>query len=341
MHTIVYIYNSIFTQLVADSAIIGTRRNDKSYMTKLEQFIFNTALFRKLAFVSKRIILPGFEGVSLYEVGRFFYLEMGNLNMNDRCSAVTYSFLTALPPTLLFLFALIPYLPLHDVEPTILNTIRLVTPNLETYNSVSRIILDFMHKEQHGLLSFSLLLAFFFSSNGMMGLMRYFDRDLKVYVQRSGLQRRWAALKLTFMLISVVLLSIAVLIIQSEMVNELILIIFGNVLMVKIFSLLIIVGIIFCAISFIYIYGPSLTHRFKFFSPGSVLATMICVLSSAVFFFMVNNFINYSKVYGSIGTLIAFFVWIRLNTQIILLGFELNVSILMGKIHSERPLVDK
>ena len=84
-------------------------------------------------------------------------------------------------------------------------------------------------------------------------------------------------------------------------------------------------------ISLIYTYGPSLVHKFSFVSPGSVFATVLSVITTVVFFFLVNNFINYNKVYGSIGTLMAFMVWVWLNTMVILLGFELNVSILLGK----------
>jgi membrane protein len=50
------------------------------------------------------------------------------------------------------------------------------------------------------------------------------------------------------------------------------------------------------------------------------------------FYYAANNFLNYNKVYGSIGTIIAFMVWIWLNTMVILIGFELNVSIVLGKI---------
>lgn len=299
----------------------------------MKQFILQIPLIQNILNLCKRIVLPGFEGVSIYDAGRFFIENMNNMNLSDRCAAVTYNFLTALGPTLLFLFALIPYLPLNNVETTILATLKLIIPNKETYNSISSVIQDFLHKEQRSLLSFSLLLTLFFSSNGMMALMRYFDREQKVYVARNAFQRRWAAIKLTIMLIGVVLLSIVAIIIQSETINELLLRLFGNLIVVKISSLLFLFFIIFCAISFIYIYGPSLSHRFKFVSAGAVFASVICVASSGIFFYAVNHFINYSKVYGSIGTLIAFFVWLSINTRIIMLGYDLNVSILMGKIH--------
>lgn len=258
---------------------------------------------------------------------------MNNFNLDDRCSAVTFNFLTALPSTLLFFFTLIPYLPLQDVQITILTTLKIILPNKETYASISSVLNDFLNKEQRSLLSFSLLLTLFFSSNGMMGLMRYFDKDEKVYVVRSGFKRRITAIKLTIMLISVVMLSIALVILQTEVLNDLLLIVFGKIMIVKIFSFILLFAVIFSAISIVYIYGPSLSHRFKFISAGAVFASIISVLATAIFFYAVNNFINYSKVYGSIGTLIAFFAWLSLTTRIIMLGYDLNVSILMGKIH--------
>lgn len=297
--------------------------------------ILGLPVIQRLLNLSKRIILPGFQGVSLYDAGSFFIENMNRINLDDRCAAVTYNFLTALGPTLLFLFTLIPYLPLNNVQITILTTLKLIIPNKETYDSVSHVLNDFLNKEQRSLLSFSLLLTLFFSSNGMMGLMRYFDKDEKVYVVRNNFQRRWAAIKLTVMLMTVVLISIVVIILQTEMVNSILEQIFGNLLAIKLFSLLILFFIIYSSISFIYIYGPSLTHRIRFISVGAVFASVLCVLSSAIFFYAVNNFLNYNKVYGSIGTLIAFFVWLSINTRIIMLGHDLNVSILMGKTHKK------
>lgn len=304
-------------------------------MPGLKHNFLNSPLVRRFLRWSQHAVLPGFSGVSLYDTGRFFFRSMSNISLNERSAAVTYSFLTAFLPTLLFLFTLIPYLPLQNVQVTILTSLRYIIPNKATYDSISDIIIDFLNKEQRSLLSFSVFLTLFFSSNGMMGLIRYFDKDLKVYRKRNGLQRRWAAIKLTLVLMGVVIAGIVAIIIQTETVNALLLDIFGNVTLVRISSLLFLFFLIYCAISFIFIYGPSLTHRFRFISAGAVCSTVMCILSSAVFFYLVNNFLNYNKVYGSIGTLIAFFIWVNLNTRMIMLGYDLNVSILMGRIHRE------
>jgi membrane protein len=311
-------------------------------MTRLELAILKWAPVKGVVNSTRRLVLPGFEGLSLYEVAGFFFRESKKTKLNERCAAVTYNFLMAIPPTLLFLFSLVPYLPLGDVNQTIVNTINLITPDGNLRANLKAVIIDeFLAKGRGDILSFGLLLTLFFSSNGMMGLMRTFDRSVPVYVKRTKLKRRWTAIKLTFMLICVALISLGVLIIQTNALNYWLIRIFHSVVAVKVFSLIIIVAIIFCTISIIYTYGPSLKERFHFISPGSVFATVMSITTTTVFFFLVNNFINYNKVYGSIGTLIAFMVWMWLNTLVILLGYELNISILLGKSSHVENIAEK
>lgn len=301
-------------------------------MTKLELAILKWAPVRIVSDWAKGVTVPGSNGSSLYEIAYFFIREIRSNKLGVSCAAVTYNFLMAIPPTLLILFSLIPYLPLHNVQQTILDTLRIITPNPKLYNNASSIILDFMNNERGDVLSFGILLTLFFSSNGMMGLLKSFEKSLPIYVKHSPIKRRWTAIKLTFLLIGVAMLSLAVLIIQTEALNEILVDIFNDTIVIRITSLIIIILIIFSAISIIYRYGPSLSHRFKFVSVGSVVATILSVLTTTIFFFLVNNFLNYNKVYGPIGTLIAFMVWLWLNTLVILLGYELNVSVLLGKI---------
>ncbi len=198
-----------------------------------------------------------------------------------------------------------------------------------------------MSQQHAGALSYGIVLVMFFSSNGMMGLMRCFDNSLSLYKERTGLQRRWTAVKLTLMLIGVLIITLGVLIIQSRDLNPYVLRIFHNFAAVKFLSSLILMSLVFITISIIYTYGPSLTHKFRFVSAGSVFATLVSIATTSIFFFLVNNFLYYNKFYGSIGTLIAFMVWVWLNTIIILLGYELNVSILLGKLSQEEDFDEK
>jgi len=216
-----------------------------------------------------------------------------------------------------------------------------VTPNMHIYDTASKVVVDFMTVQRRDILSFGVLLTLFFSSNGIMGLMRSFDRSQAIYKKRTGLSRRWTAMKLTFVMMALSIVALALFIVQIKDLNGLILSIFHNIVAVKLISFLILILIIFLAISIIYRYGPSLTHQLKFVTAGSVFATLLSVIATAAFFYVVNHIINYNKIYGSIGTLIAFMVWVWLNTLVILIGYELNISILLGNISREKDVTKK
>jgi membrane protein len=94
---------------------------------------------------------------------------------------------------------------------------------------------------------------------------------------------------------------------------------------------IVIVLLLFLAISFLYYLAPAKRTGFKFISPGSTLATLLFILTSLGFSAYVNNFGQYNKLYGSIGTLMVILIWLYLNSIAILIGFELNVSILAAR----------
>jgi membrane protein len=313
-------------------------------MTKIEALVVNSVPVRLLSNWTKRVRVPGSGGLSLFEIGRFFFIEMRNTKLNERCAAVTYNFMMAIPPSMLFFFSLVPYLPLKGVQRTILETLKMVIPNDKIYSNVRKMIVDFMNHQHGDILSIGILFTLFYSSNGIMGLIRSFEKShLSMHVERSGFKKRWVAVKLTVMLMGVILLSIVALIIQRNDINQLLHSVFGGVVVVKVISLLIILTVIYCAIAVIYKYGPSYNERVSFFSTGAVFATLVFIISTIVFFFLVNNFLNYNKVYGSIGTLMAFMAWMWLSTLIILIGYELNVSILQGNISRKKnvPVIEK
>ncbi len=300
---------------------------------------FNVYKFPPVRYVFKKahgIVLPGLDGATLYEASKFLFTELRNAKLTERTAAVTYNFIMAMPPTFLFLFSLVPYLPLKNVQQTILLTVKLLTPNNKIYLGISGVLKDFMNKQHSDVLSFGILLVLFFSSNGMVGLMKSFDKNQSLYKKRTALQRRWTAIKLTIMLILEGILSLSVLVLQNKSVNRWILKIYPHIAAVKVLSSIILVLVMFLTYCLIYTYGPSLKHRLKFINAGAVFATIASLTATSVFYFLVNNFLNYNKVYGSIGTLTAFMVLVWLNTLIILLGYELNVSILLGKLSQER-----
>jgi membrane protein len=94
---------------------------------------------------------------------------------------------------------------------------------------------------------------------------------------------------------------------------------------------LITIFIVYTAISLVYRYGPAMYRRIPFINVGSILATLVSLLTSIVFSHFINNFNRFNEVYGSIGALMVTMIWIQLNALIILIGFELNASLAIHK----------
>jgi Predicted membrane protein len=281
----------------------------------------------------KNVYLPGFEGVSLFESLNFFRKEIFSNHFYINASAISFSFIMALPPLLLFFFTLIPHLPLPEerILQVLNDMLVLLSPNDTIKQNITDIVFDFIHHKKNVLLSFSVLLTIYFSSNGMMALMNAFDKKSPGFKPRHFIKARLLAILLTFMLILALFMTITFLIVQAWVVNRLDVAMLKNFTVIKIFVIILIIFVCLIAVSFTFKYGPSTESRLSFFSPGAIMSTFLLVLITSGFFYVVNNLVNYHKIYGSIGTLVVFLIWVNLVAQILLIGFELNASILIGK----------
>jgi membrane protein len=105
---------------------------------------------------------------------------------------------------------------------------------------------------------------------------------------------------------------------------------------IKVLRWLFLVTLIFYAYGFIYKYAPAIKKRWRIVSPGSILATFLSILATLGFSLFVNNFGKYNALYGSIGTIIVFMILVYINSLVLLIGYELNVS-----IHSLKALADE
>ncbi len=302
-------------------------------MTKLEHKIVALRPVNFLIEKSKQLILPGFQGLPLYDVMLFLLRQIKKEGLKIRAAAISFNLLMAIPPFLIFLFTLVPYLPgQKDFTKELLGLIRDLTPNKDTYVWVRDFMEDFT-KPREGLLSVGFITAGFFASNAMLGIMNSFDRSLHVMYRRKRnfLQTRGTALKLTFFIAIIFMASILLLITQGSVLRSLLnwMNIESDRIRWWINSLrwVIIIALIYYAIGLIYRYAPAIQNKWKINSPGTILATFLIIVLTVLFSYWVNNFGTYNKVYGSIGTVIILMSSFFFNSLILLIGFELNVSI--------------
>lgn len=308
-------------------------------MTKLERILITKT---PIAFVlrnSKGWYLPGFEGVPLYDVIAFFFKQVKAVGLTERASAISYNFIMAIPPSFLFLFTLIPNLPLikkASIKKELHAFIIEIVPS-KAYNlNLIKFVDSFLDDSKIGLLSFGLLLALFFASNAMMGLMRSFNKNYIGFAKRNDFHTRLVAIRLTGLLFLLLLGFLILLItqgaalkwigIKSALIREIIFYV----------RWVFMLGLIFYSIAFIYKYAPAVHKRWKLTSPGAILATFLCILSTFGFSYFVNNYGKYNALYGSIGTIIMLMALIYIYSLVLLIGFELNVSIKSLKAIAEQ-----
>ena len=300
-------------------------------MTRLERIIVTKTPLGFLLSRSKHWHLPGFEGVPLYDVMRFFYRQLKTASLTERASAIAYNFIMAIPPSFLFLFTLIPQLPFFkkgEIQKQITLLIRDIIP-AEGYNKtiITFINNTFFKTPVFSLLSFGLLLALFFASNAMMGLMRSFNKNYIGFERRKGLHNRWIAIRLTVLIFGLVLGCLILLITQGAVLKWIGIKSHWWRDLIFYVRWIFIIALVFYSIAFIYKYAPAVQKKWRLVSPGSILATFLCILASLGFSAFVNNFGRYNALYGSIGTIIVLMALIYINSLVLLIGFELNVSI--------------
>ena len=292
---------------------------------------------------AKQRSLPGFFGVPIYDVIVFMYQELKSSALTIRANGIAFSFFISLFPALIVLLTLLPFLThfflqyITDGErffDVLYQEIKFIMPG-DAGDMVFDVIEDLTTRPRAGLLSLGFVLALFFASNGMMAMMTGFDKSYwKTFKKRKPLQRRLIALGLTFILGSLLTLSVVMIILGKMMIkwlSEYIKLDWFGTVSLSLLRYIVIFSLFYFGFSFIYRFGASVKKRFSYFSPGTTMATILSLLSSVIFSYYVDNFNTYNKLYGSIGTIIVVMLWIQINVMILLAGFELNASIAVNR----------
>src|SRR5579875_2981235 len=169
---------------------------------------------------SKKISLPGFGGFSLYTVWRAFMQQLKKTSLVERASGISFNIVMAIPPTLIFIFTLLPYLPISkQFLNQMFGMIRDIVPGEKNNSVIINFLKDFLNRPRNGLLSFGLLLAIFFSSNAMMGVLRSFDKNYPGFRKRKTLQKRRVALQLTLIVYFLFFICLLLLVAQSQVLR--------------------------------------------------------------------------------------------------------------------------
>lgn len=297
--------------------------------------IFNKQVHQAGAYIRK-ISLPGFNGVPIYDVFTFFFKGITKGSLNTRASSIAFNFLLALGPAIIFFLSLIPYLPIKDFRSEMMEILNEIIPK-NSYIALEG-LLDELFMKRGGMQIFGFLVALFFSQKGINSMIEAFNASYHTIETRPWLQRRLISVLLVIILLLLVTIAFSLLFFSKAGIKKLVEM---QIIEVDFTYYLILAGrwiiitcLTFVSISFLYYMAPVRKINWKFFSAGSTLATLLTIAASLGFSYFVNNFAQFNKFFGSIGALVALMLWMNFNSLTLLIGFELNASINNAQIGS-------
>lgn len=289
---------------------------------------------RIMVWLSRRIVLPGFDRIPLYDVMVFFINGLFKGFIAARAASISFNFFLAMFPTLVFFFTIIPYIPIENFQESLMALITDFLPH-SADATVEEIIRDIVTQPHAGWFSVSFFLTLYFSTTGVHSLMEAFNNTYHTIETRSWIKIRLVSFFLILTISAMLIASIGLItfgpilldLVLPERIHSstfyLFLAIAGKWLVV--------LALLFFAISLLYYMAPAKRRHFRFISAGSTLATLLVILTTFGFNYYVDNFSRYNILYGSIGTLMVVLLWIYFNAISLLLGFDLNASIYYAK----------
>ena len=270
---------------------------------------------------------------SLYDLLELYISGLIKGTLTHRASAIAYSFFLAIFPFLLFILNLIPYIPIDHFQVDFWIFIDGLLPP-GTHQFFSDIFFDIAEKRRGSLLSSVFFLSIFLMTNGIMAIFGGFEFSYHIQLTRTYVKQYLYALMVAIILSLLVLFVVITfmgyeiyLVPYLEEINFLT----DNETLLKISKLGFVAVMTYIATSILFYFGTIEGRKSKFFSVGSTFTTILFGVTTYLFGIYIENFSQYNQLYGSIGALLIFLLYIWINSNILLLGFELNATLLKLK----------
>src|SRR5262245_56157016 len=290
---------------------------------------------RLLVIVLKALRVP----LSWRELGKRTYQEVIADNCLGLAAQLSYYFFLALFPALLFLVALISFIPVEGLLDTITNTLARVAP-VEAISIINDQIIKIAHDQNGGLLTLGMLGTIWSTSSGVNAIIDTLNQAYEIQESRPWWKVKLIALGLTVALAVFIVISFA-LVIAGPTLAEKVAVWFhlGPVFewTWKILQWPVIFALVSVAIAMIYYYAPDAEQQWIWITPGSLLATALWLLISLGFKFYVSRFGSYNATYGAIGGVIVLMLWFYLSALAVLAGAQLNAEIEHASPYGKDP----
>ncbi len=282
---------------------------------------------------TRKIILPGMDGLTAYDLWVIYSGGIIEGTFSTRASAIAFSFFMAIFPFLIFILNLIPFISfIDDFQIEFLIFMDSSLPPT-TYELFEEIFLDIANNPRGGLLSLTFVLSIFLMTNGINAIFTGFEFSYHTHVNRSIVRQYFVAVGVSIIMALLLLLTVILGVYLTYAVDDLtsLGLLFDNVFTAQLVTYSVFILLVYFAVATLYYFGTREGRLSRFFSVGALFTTLLIILTTFLFGIYINNFSSYNELYGSIGALLVLMVYIWLNSNILLLGFELNASLIKLK----------
>ncbi|HZW78079.1 MAG TPA: YihY/virulence factor BrkB family protein [Flavobacteriaceae bacterium] len=282
----------------------------------------------KLIKLTKKIRLPGMDGFTLYNLLGIYGKGIFEGSFSARAGSIAYSFFLALFPFLLFLLNLIPHVPIEGFQTRFLLFVESLLPP-QTGDFFYPIIADIAVNRRTQLLSFVFILSIFLTTNGVNAIFSAFQHSYHVADNRGFVKQYAVALGVSVLLAVVLIISVGVILYGEYVIRDFrsLAIIKSEIKYISYFQFLIFAFMIYTIIAILFYFGTKKGKKSSFFSLSAGITAALFLITTYFFGIYINNFSNYNEIYGSIGALLILMVYIWINSNLLLLGFELEASL--------------
>lgn len=293
---------------------------------------FKTWLIQKEIAISIQKFLRGLspwgvEGMNLYDVLRFFFTGLINGSVSIRSAAISFRLLVAVFPAIILLLSILPLTPLQADD--VIDMLRIFFPG-ETVILFEQTVQDLLDKTQGTLLSITFVLTLVYASSSINAILSGFNAS--PLIENKGSTWYSSLVSIVLLVVLVLMLGLAVLLIgfSGQAISWLYaegLLPGEVVLWLNVVRWILSLLLVYFSVSILYHFGNPDTDRWRTLTPGATMATILIVIISIVFSWIITYLDSYNRLYGSIGTFLALLVWVNANSSVLLLGFEFNASV--------------
>ncbi len=278
----------------------------------------------------KRLHPWGFEGMSAWDVFRFFVVGVAEGALGIRAAAIAFQVFVAIFPVILVLLSLLPLVPIADFQVSLFDALRSYFPG-DTFGLVETTVEDLLANGVHPeIASLGFVLMLFYASSSINGILSGLNEAH--HLERKGNWLLLRAISMLLMVVFSVFLIVAVLLIvfsgsALDWLTSQGLVALEDLPLIQSVRWLVTMVLLYTTITALYNAADFSKDRWRFFTPGAVVTMGLIVLTSVAFAWFATSLSSYNRLYGSLGTLLLLLVWLNVNCFLLILGFDLNTAL--------------